>query len=258
MGRSRSRGSNLVKSLLGIKSKRRRRRRRRRRRVSKAQEEMQNMLDMDTLREIGSKALDNTMDTMGLNTFAVDQSHQVRKCKMLSTTEMCVTVDPHRGEMSLEVAVGTAKSKKEGDTATAWDDLNELEYDDFYMEDDYDYAEYGYDDDDSMYDEAFDVEDEWFDEQQQTQWLITDVAADETFDSLWADNANWEEVDQVDSTFSGRSVERKCLHMWGQRLCLCQFLGWMDSRKFQCQAKGAMFNPVGPPMMSQQQVEDME
>merc|ERR1719244_1156697 len=25
------------------------------------------------------------------------------------------------------------------------------------------------------------------------------------------------------------------MHLWGDRLCLCQFLGWMDSNKYQCQ-----------------------
>merc|ERR1712087_780750 len=105
------------------------------------------------------------------------------------------------------------------------------------------------------------VEDQWFDEEQQTQWLVTDVAADDQYDSLWENNDNWDEIDTVDTTLSGRTVRRKCLRMWGQRLCLCQFLGWMDSRKFQCQQKGAMFNdfnPVGPPMMTQQQVQNMQ
>merc|ERR1712129_93991 len=99
-----------------------------------------------------------------------------------------------------------------------------------------------------------------FDETEQTQWLVTDTAADEEYDSLWADDANWEMVDEVD-TFSGNKVQRKCLHMWGQRLCLCQFLGWMDSRKFQCQAKGSTFYTPeleGPAMVSQRSIDRLK
>ena len=220
--------------------RRRRKRRRSRRRKFRAAEEMQNMMDMDTIRAVGGDAMAAALDVMKSAEFGLDQSAQVRKCKMLSVAETCVTVDPHRGHVMLEVAVGSAKSK--GDAASVIDDWNELEYE-------------SYDDYEEEDEERFFVEDEWFDAEQQTQWLITDVVADEEYDSLWADDANWDAVDQVDSTFSGRSVQRKCLHMWGQRLCLCQFLGWMDSRKFQCQAKGAMFDY--PPMVSQKEVDRM-
>merc|ERR1712087_220342 len=135
----------------------------------------------------------------------------------------------------LEVAVGSLKTK-EGFAAKAWDQQNELlDYDE---EDEFEgeYYEYSMDD----------VEDQWFDEIEQTEWMVTDVAADEQYDDLWEEDENWEQIDQI-QTFSGNTLQRKCLHMWGQRLCLCQFLGWLDSRKFQCQAKSNRFyNPMMP------------
>merc|ERR1719300_2079059 len=33
----------------------------------------------------------------------------------------------------------------------------------------------------------------------------------------------------------GREIRRKCLHIWKGRLCLCQFLGWIDDgKKYHC------------------------
>merc|ERR1712048_1510570 len=63
------------------------------------------------------------------------------------------------------------------------------------------------------------------------------------------DDANWEQVDEI-QTLSGNHLHRKCMHMWGQRLCLCQFMAFMDNRKFQCQPRNDQFvyNPRGPSM----------
>merc|ERR1712110_1378850 len=40
----------------------------------------------------------------------------------------------------------------------------------------------------------------------------------------------WDEIATMIST-DGRSIRRKCLHIWKGRLCLCQFLGWIDNGK---------------------------
>ena len=46
-------------------------------------------------------------------------------------------------------------------------------------------------------------------------------------------------------TVHGNRVTRKCLHMWGQRLCLCQFLNWMDSHKYKCLPSGGFGGDLG-------------
>eukprot|EP01084_Bolivina_argentea_P213811 363032_1 len=38
---------------------------------------------------------------------------------------------------------------------------------------------------------------------------------------------------------NGNQITRKCMNMWGHRLCLCQFLNWMDSHKYKCLPSGA-------------------
>merc|ERR1712129_574243 len=91
------------------------------------------------------------------------------------------------------------------------------------------------------------IEDEWFDENEQMQWMVSDIAADSQFDDIFDDDANWEQIDEI-QTLNGNHLQRRCMHMWGQRLCLCQFMAFMDNRKFQCQPRGDAFvyNPRAP------------
>merc|ERR1712129_435336 len=118
---------------------------------------------------------------------------------------------------------------KLGFAASAWDAENEL-FSDYY----------------EFSDE--DVEDEWYDEGEQTQWMVTDIAAAEEYDDMWSDDEYWEQIDDEIETMSGNKLQRKCLHMWGQRLCLCQFMAFLDNRKFQCQPRSnrRFYNPMGP------------
>merc|ERR1712176_503351 len=163
-------------------------------------------------------------------------------------TEACITLNPQRGDLHLEVSVGSLKTKL-GFAASAWDTENEL-FSDYYYDDgddEYDGMEYYEFSDD-------DVEDEWYDESEQTQWMVTDVAAAEEYDDMWANDENWEQIDDEIETMSGNKLQRKCLHMWGQRLCLCKFMAFLDNRKFQCQPRSnrRFYNPMGPsplPMM---------
>ena len=50
------------------------------------------------------------------------------------------------------------------------------------------------------------------------------------------DTMDEQEMNEVDAikTDKGRDVERRCMHMMGGRLCLCQFLGWIDSPQYHC------------------------
>ena len=47
-------------------------------------------------------------------------------------------------------------------------------------------------------------------------------------------------------TTTGNRIERKCLHIWGQRLCLCQFLDWLDSHKYKCIQSNLFKSPLYP------------
>jgi len=95
--------------------------------------------------------------------------------------------------------------------------------------------EHLYDDDDADEDEA--VQDHWIDEEDGASWMVSREAVSE-YDGEWEDDDEWDSVSPSIVTFSGHSLRRKCLHMWGQRLCLCQFLNWMDSKKYKCLPTG--------------------
>eukprot|EP01083_Nonionella_stella_P190597 705852_1 len=195
----------------------------------------------DTIEAFGTGSMASTLDMMDMNAFGVDEHKQLRKCKAFAMTEACVTLDPHRGDLMLEVSVGSKKAK-EGYAAA-----NE----------EYDMFDYGAYDDEEYYEFNLneDVEDVFNDAEEQNEWMVTDVAADEQYDEVWDDDANWEQIDEIE-TLSGNFVQRKCLHVWGQRLCLCQFLAFLDNRKFQCQPKGYRFyNPQGPSVIPQQQMK---
>merc|ERR1719334_2479525 len=99
------------------------------------------------------------------------------------------------------------------------------------------------------------------DDGEEIGYLEIDEEANTDFDDEWDDaSVIWDEISEF-TTSEGDRIGQKCMHMWGQRLCLCQFLGWMDSRKFQCQAKGSTFySPVmeGPAMVSQRQMDRLK
>merc|ERR1712062_637097 len=114
-----------------------------------------------------------------------------------------------------------------------------------YDDDDEDYAygaygsygtfgDYGYDDDEEENAISFaDLQDEWVDEQDGSAWIVSKDAVQD-YDLQWENDEEWDEVASQITTSGGNTLTRKCLHMWGQRLCLCQFLDWMDSHKYKC------------------------
>eukprot|EP01083_Nonionella_stella_P167080 560633_1 len=78
-----------------------------------------------------------------------------------------------------------------------------------------------------------DLQDQWVDEEDGSSWIVSNDAVDE-YDTQWNDDEEWDEVNTDILTASGNKLTRKCMHMWGHRLCLCQFLDWMDSHKYKC------------------------
>eukprot|EP01083_Nonionella_stella_P040311 109477_1 len=85
------------------------------------------------------------------------------------------------------------------------------------------------------------------DEEEEEGYLEIDQEANTEFDDEWESNAViWDEISEFMTT-DGERIGQKCLHMWGERLCLCQFLGWMDSSKYQCRQKRFTVTRVAAP-----------
>ena len=132
----------------------------------------------------------------------------------------------------------------------------------------YDDAQYDYNE---MYDDGYQFEeeedlmalDQWYDADEGEQWVIS--AAQVDADNLYWDDADIWQRDQVGdedeqqqgemeemssaaviTTDKGRDVEKRCMHMMGGRLCLCQFLQWIDSPQYHCHPQGSFFDMMGP------------
>eukprot|EP01083_Nonionella_stella_P268385 907260_1 len=97
------------------------------------------------------------------------------------------------------------------------------------------YDEYGYDynlyDMDDNINDKFD--DEWFSDNGE-EWIVSSLAISDKYDTKWNNDDVWDDINNGIITQTGNRLTRKCLHMWGQRLCLCQFLDWLDSHKYKC------------------------
>merc|ERR1712113_1087700 len=110
-------------------------------------------------------------------------------------------------------------------------DMNmvENEYYDGYSEymDEY-YDEY------SDYNELYEDNEEHLFDDNGEAWIVSNEAISSDYDTKWNNDDVWDEINNGIVTKTGTRISRKCLHMWGQRLCLCQFLDWMDSHKYKC------------------------
>eukprot|EP00487_Bulimina_marginata_P005327 TRINITY_DN2309_c1_g1_i1.p1 TRINITY_DN2309_c1_g1~~TRINITY_DN2309_c1_g1_i1.p1 ORF type:complete len:164 (-),score=8.74 TRINITY_DN2309_c1_g1_i1:529-1020(-) len=69
-----------------------------------------------------------------------------------------------------------------------------------------------------------DLQDQWVDEEDGSEWIVSNDAVDD-YDSEWNNDEEWDEINEEILTAGGKLLTRKCLHMWGHRLCLCQFFG---------------------------------
>ena len=94
----------------------------------------------------------------------------------------------------------------------------------------YAYDEYLYDDGDADDEENDDDDDE---SMKQSSWIELSESATHDFDTEWENDEHWDEITEM-KTWEGTAIQRKCLHLWKHRLCLCQFLGWMDTNKYKC------------------------
>merc|ERR1712130_874738 len=80
------------------------------------------------------------------------------------------------------------------------------------------------------------IQDRWTDESD-TNWIVSGEAIAD-YDEAWDQDDEWDEINSQIVTLHGNQITRKCMHMWGHRLCLCQFLNFIDSRKYKCLPTG--------------------
>eukprot|EP01084_Bolivina_argentea_P143590 252094_1 len=134
-------------------------------------------------------------------------------------------------------------SEDEYDDEEEEEDINE-EYDDALDELYYDLYDY-YDDYDDLYDyedvsdnEEYRISEKahFYDNNDDNEWVVSSLSTSD-LDNVWEDPKQWEYVDRI-KTENGRIIQRKCLHMWKHRLCLCQFLEWIDDAKYKCFPRG--------------------
>merc|ERR1712176_1545042 len=85
--------------------------------------------------------------------------------------------------------------------------------------------------------------DGWYDSNDAEEWLILNEAESE-FDSEWEDNELWDEITPKITTKTGHVMKRKCMNIFGRKLCLCEFENWVrfGTTKHRCGRKEVMVN----------------
>merc|ERR1712228_511840 len=103
-----------------------------------------------------------------------------------------------------------------------------LIYDGFYYDEDGNVEyEYYYDEQQQVADES--AMDTFFDEQTELEWIVeNEVTAD--YDADWANDNLWDEINEF-TTFSAKKLKKKCMRVFGRKLCLCEFVEEIVSPK---------------------------
>merc|ERR1712193_401125 len=77
-----------------------------------------------------------------------------------------------------------------------------------------------------------DIADDWYDAESGMNWVILDdILSDQYTDDLKADALGLEEVITEILSSSGKKVQRKCMNLFGQQICICQFLQMIKATK---------------------------
>merc|ERR1739842_93841 len=90
----------------------------------------------------------------------------------------------------------------------------------------------GDDDDDEEETEDANILDTFFDEAKEIDWI---VSAEETsmYDAEWQDDSQWSDIGQF-TTFSAKKLKKKCMNVFGRKLCLCEFMEYVAHKKHVC------------------------
>ena len=99
------------------------------------------------------------------------------------------------------------------------------------------------DDDDSLKNIDVKVADEWYDANDAQDWTILNEVENE-FDQEWQEDELWDEIDNNIEALSGHSMRRKCMNIFGRKLCIYEFLNWIKfgETRHQCSKKGLLRN----------------
>merc|ERR1712244_199196 len=105
---------------------------------------------------------------------------------------------------------------------------------DYYLVDDgYYYDEDGNIEYEYYYDDGEEqAMDSFFDDQDLTEWVVTNEVTDE-YDADWLDDSKWDQIDQV-ITYSAKKLTKKCMNLFGRKLCLCEFMEFVAHKKHVC------------------------
>merc|ERR1711879_841438 len=76
-----------------------------------------------------------------------------------------------------------------------------------------------------------------YDDEHESQWIVTNEVTSD-YDHDWEDAEKWSDVDHV-ITFNGASLTKKCMNLFGRKLCLCQFIGLIEGQKHVCHPERA-------------------
>merc|ERR1712232_1325462 len=89
-----------------------------------------------------------------------------------------------------------------------------------------------YDDEVEETEENENILDTFFDEEKEIDWI---VSAEETsdYDAEWQDDSQWDDIEQF-TTFSAKKLKKKCMNVFGRKLCLCEFMEYVAHKKHVC------------------------
>merc|ERR1712113_873185 len=108
-----------------------------------------------------------------------------------------------------------------------YDDFEDFEDD---MLSEYYYTDYTETADDTLSD--IEAMDKFFDAAHDANWVVTNEITSE-YDTDWADAEKWTDVHHV-VTFSGHKLRKKCMNLFGRKLCLCEFIEFLGHEKHVC------------------------
>merc|ERR1712039_767575 len=95
-----------------------------------------------------------------------------------------------------------------------------------------------YYDDEATEEEDENILDTFFDEEKEMDWVVSAEATNE-YDAEWQDDSQWSDVEQF-TTFSAKKLKKKCMSVFGRKLCLCEFIGFVAHKKHVCHPNKAM------------------
>merc|ERR1712154_228588 len=111
------------------------------------------------------------------------------------------------------------------------DDQSYSEYDDFEdgMLSEYYYSDYAENSETGDMDSDIEAMDQFFDAAHDANWVVTNEVTSD-YDTDWADAEKWTDVHHV-ITFSGHKLTKKCMNLFGRKLCLCEFIDFLEGQK---------------------------